>query len=81
METKDVDAAFKIVRVVADTIRDMSHDALLGGVPSGVLYAVCASHLTLDQYQSIIDLLKHGKLVEERNHLLSWIGPTKGAAQ
>ena len=31
--------------------------------------------MTLAQYQGIVDLLKRGGVIEERNHLLTWKGP------
>lgn len=74
---KQISAQIEIIKIVADTIRDLSANSLPGGVPSGHLYAHLMSTFTLEQYQSVIDLLKRAELVEERNYLLSWIGPAK----
>ena len=76
---RQIDAQLQIVRIVADTIRDLTAQSTLGGVPSGHLYAALMPTYTLMQYQSVIDLLKRAGLVEERNYLLSWIGPAKDA--
>lgn len=59
-------AAFEITKAVAQTIRDLKQ------VPSGVLYAKLMAHLTIDQYQQIIDTLKRAELVTETNNLLQW---------
>lgn len=65
-------SALSLVTAVGDAIHD------LGSVPSGHLYARLMGHLTLSQYQSIIDLLKRAELVKEDGmHLLTWIGPKK----
>lgn len=47
----------------------------LGEVPSGHLYARVMGHLTLEQYTWLIDALKRAHLVEEKNHVLRWVGP------
>lgn len=70
-------AQLKIIAVVAETIRDLSASSPLGGVPSGHLYAHLMGTFTLAQYQSVIEVLKRADLVEEKNHLLTWVGPTK----
>ena len=61
-------ARAQVIFVLAEAIRE------LGEVPSGHLYAGAMNHLTLENYQAVIDALKRAKLVEERNHLLTWIG-------
>lgn len=66
-------AAFKILAAVAETIRKV------GSVPSGYLYARLMSHTDLDTYTAIIGHLKGAGLVEEKNFLLTWIGPKKGS--
>lgn len=63
------DAALLAVEAVASAIQ------ALGTVPSGELYARVMSLLTLQQYEGIIRTLKAAKLVDEKNHLLRWIGP------
>jgi len=54
---------------VGEAIRD------LGSVPSGHLYARLMGHMDLDTYNKLIGLLKQANLVEESNHLLTWVGP------
>jgi hypothetical protein len=54
---------------VAEAIRE------LGSVPSGHLYANLLGHLTLENYKSIIRTLRGAGLVEESNHVLTWVGP------
>lgn len=62
-------AGVAMVAAVSEAIRE------LGSVPSGHLYARLQDKLTLDQYEKLINILKNAKLVEENNHLLTWIGP------
>lgn len=64
-------AALSVLMVLADAIRDLSE------VPSGELYAVVSGTLSLDSYNKALGLLKRSGLVEEKNHLLRWIGPAK----
>jgi len=59
--------------VIADAVRD------LGSVPSGHLYARVMEHVSLTTYQRIIDTLVSAKLITNSGHLLTWIGPQKGA--
>jgi hypothetical protein len=56
---------------VAEAIRE------LGSVPSGHLYAQLMDKMSLETYTAVIQVLKNTKLVEEKNHLLTWIGPVK----
>lgn len=52
----------------------------LGEVPSGELYGtVLIKYMSLSQYEAVISLLIDMKLIKRANHLLTWIGPTKGA--
>jgi hypothetical protein len=62
-------ATIAAARILADAIRD------LGEVPSGHLYAHVMGAMSLETYQGLIGILKHAKLVEEKAHLLTWIGP------
>lgn len=62
-------AAIAQALAVAEAIR------ALKSVPSGHLYAQVMAHLTLDQYNAIIQTLKNAKLIREEAHLLTWIGP------
>lgn len=52
--------------VVAEAIRD------LGSVPSGHLYAQLMSHMDIDTYNNVIDILTRGGLVTVTNHLIVW---------
>ena len=69
MATKqETETAIRILRAIAETIRE------LGKVPSGHLYARLMDKLSLDQYNKVINVLKHAGLVEEKFHELKWIG-------
>jgi hypothetical protein len=70
---QDTKKFLAIVEAVAELIRD------LGSVPSGHLYARLSSHFSLDQYNKILAILKHGKMVEESGFVLRWVGPPKEA--
>jgi hypothetical protein len=63
-----IKAALQITAAVAEAIRE------LGSVPSGHLYAQLCGKLSLQQYESIIHLLKNTGLVSESFHELTWIG-------
>ena len=62
-------AAVAVVMAVAETIRE------LGSVPSGHLYAQVMHKIGISDYEAIIDTLKHARLVVEKNHELTWVGP------
>jgi hypothetical protein len=62
-------AAFEVITAIAEAIR------ALGEVPSGELYARVMHKFDERSYRVIIETLKGAKLVEEKNHLLRWIGP------
>ena len=67
-ETK---AALQILMAVAETIRE------LGAVPSGHLYATLMGRMSLQEYESLVRILKNADLVSESAHELRWIGPKK----
>jgi len=76
MTREQLAADLKITVVIAETIRDLTRESPLGGVPSGHLYTrLMSTGMTLDQYQTHIDRLKGIKMVSENNHLLSYVGP------
>jgi hypothetical protein len=57
---------------ISETIRELRE------VPSGHLFnALLVKHpmTTAHDYQRIIETLKRCRLVEEKNHVLRWIGP------
>lgn len=61
---------------VIETVRE------LGEAPSGPLYAALMAKvpiLTFGDYQEMIAALKRTKLVVEKNNVLVWVGPHKGA--
>jgi len=66
---EQVKAGIEIIKAVADAIRAVKE------VPSGELYARTMSHLSLQDYESIIGTLKRAGLVQEENNLLKWIEP------
>jgi len=66
---EQVTAGIRMAAAVAEAIRD------LGSVPSGHLYARLMEYMSLETYNKIITVLKNANLVEESNHLLTWVGP------
>lgn len=68
METK-VSAGMAAIMAVAETIRE------LGSVPSGELYARLMGSISLESYGQIVGTLERAGLIEERGHLLRWVGP------
>lgn len=70
MTTDAYRTALAFTMAVAETIRE------LGEVPSGHLYARLMDRLSLASYDAIITSLKNAKLVEEKSHVLRWVGPT-----
>lgn len=55
--------------VLAEAIRD------LGEVPNGHLYARVMAYMSFERYTTAIGVLKSANLIEEKNHMLKWIGP------
>jgi hypothetical protein len=68
MNSSQATAAVRVVAALAEAIRD------LGQVPSGHLYASVMGVMNLSQYQQAIGILIKAGLVEDRHHLLVWIG-------
>lgn len=64
-------AALELILAVGDAIRD------LGAVPSGHLYARVMSVMSLDTFDRVIGAMKKAGLVEEKNHVITWVGPKK----
>lgn len=49
-----------------------------GTLPDGHLYAMVMAHLSLEQYNGMINVLVSAGLVERcPGHLLKWVGPKK----
>ena len=65
---KQTQAAFGMVRAIAEAIRELKR------VPSGELYARVMGHVSLESYQQIIIILKNSGLVSENSFELIWIG-------
>jgi putative acetyltransferase len=70
-EQAKVKAVVQGIKAIADAIRD------LGKVPSGELYAQLMNHMTLDQYNQVIDILKGAGVIDVKNHEITWTGPAK----
>ena len=72
---EEVTAAIEAIKALADTIRE------LGEVPHGVLYANVMSRMELDVFNVLIDKIISTGLVEKKNNLLVWKGPTLSATR
>lgn len=68
--TKEQASAAIMVYAIAEAIREAGPR----GIPSGHLYAMLMSRLSLREHEVIIELLIRSELVKEENHLLTWIG-------
>jgi len=55
--------------VIEEAVKESRH-----GIPEGHLYAAVLSLLNLDEFQSIIAVLKAEKKVKVSYHLVTWIG-------
>jgi hypothetical protein len=64
-------AMFELMSAIAEVIRTK------GEVPSGELYAMLMGKIDLRTYEAILSRIKGSGLVEEKNHLLKWVGPNK----
>ena len=65
---EEIKIALEILKAVAEAIK------ALGSIPSGHLYARVMNKLTLTQYNLVIDQLKKTGVIEEKSHMLIWIG-------
>lgn len=73
--TRDqINQTIAAIQIVASAIQEV------GEVPSGHLYAALMGKLTINDYNYIIDTLKGAGVVEEKYHLLKWIGPARKEA-
>lgn len=70
MDAEQAKAALKVTMAVADAIKE------LGTVPAGELYAQVMGHMSLDGFNSLINLLTRGEtpLVRREGDLLVWNG-------
>ena len=60
--------SIEVAATIAEAIKDTRE------IPSGTLYALVMSHLSLSEYQSVIDMLVKVKLITNNGHLLRWVG-------
>lgn len=60
----------RLVEIISETIREQGSN----GAPSGVIYAGLMGHCGYSEYNAIIAALKKAKMVEERHHVLYWVG-------
>ncbi len=70
-------AAIELVNAVADAIRDLSGISVLGGVPSGELYAHLSGVMSLESYQRLLAELQRAGYIKIARHLITWTGPAK----
>jgi len=65
---EQIGAAIQAVAAIGQAIMELK------SVPSGVLYAQICSKMSLNDYESAIRLLVKAGVVEEKGHVLTWIG-------
>lgn len=46
-----------------------------GPYPAGEIYARLMGHMSLDTFNTIMDLLKKAGMITINNHLITWTGP------
>jgi len=61
-------AVTEVIVAVASAIKE------LGSVPSGHLYARLMGYMSLESYNNIIEYLKKAQWIEEKNHVITWVG-------
>lgn len=60
-----------VILAIAETLREVKES------PSGPLYAAMMAHgVSFEAYTTAIATLKGAKLIEEKYHVLRWVGPT-----
>lgn len=62
-----IKAYLETVKAIAGAIKELKQ------VPSGHLYAQLMSHMSIDTYNSIIEVLKKARVIKESSHLITWI--------
>jgi hypothetical protein len=67
--SQQVKAAFNTVLAVTEAIREAKE------IPAGTVYAALVGRVDLQGFQKILSIIKGAGLIEERTHLLRWIGP------
>ena len=67
---KSAKTLLMVVKAVSETIREV------GETPAGTLYAALMQQgCTLQQFDSLIDILVRTKMVVRSGNMLRWIGP------
>ena len=66
---QEIKAALGMVADVAEAIRQA------GEIPEGTLYAVLMGRVSFEGFQRLVGILVGSGLVENRAHLLRWVGP------
>ena len=56
-----------LIKAIADAIKELKE------VPSGHLYARLMGKLSLDQYNTVIEILTDAKWIKVEYHLITWI--------
>lgn len=67
MKTSQAQVMLAVCHAILEAIRDLKQ------VPSGELYAVLSGKLSLDTYQSIIEVLENSGRIRVDNHLITFI--------
>ncbi len=65
---EQVSAAITAIQAIGQAIMELKE------VPSGVLYAQICCKMSIQDYESAIRLLVKAGVVEEKGHVLTWIG-------
>lgn len=65
-----ITSALMVVKAIAEAISEAKQ------IPSGHLYAMVMDKMSLNDYQTIISVLKNAGLITvESSHLIKWNGP------
>lgn len=64
--SKEEATVWSLVGAIRDSIREAGEK----GIPSGHLYAMLIGKMSLDTYQSIIDMLKKAGSITQSGHVL-----------
>ena len=61
-----IKASLGVLKAIADAIKELKE------VPSGELYARVMNTLSLEEYNTVIGILKQAGVITESNYLLKW---------
>jgi hypothetical protein len=64
-------SALNTIFALADAIRELRE------VPEGHLYARVMTHLSLDEFDAAMRVLKNNKMIKIEHRMITWIGPEK----